>query len=100
MLRFLVSAVVNAAAGYNHNVRPFSYIKIIVHHFGQTALAQYHRNVHAFVNGMRLNPDVNASAVFLGNNINIGGRRSLSRLSIGTQVKRSCRYLMEIRYLP
>ena len=48
-------------------------IKIVVHHILQAALAEYHRNVHAFFFRARVNKNINAGLIQLGFNINIGG---------------------------
>ena len=72
MLRVLISAVVNTAAGNDHHVRALADKEVIVYRFFQAALGHYHGNMHALVFGAGFDPDLQAADLFLGNNFDIG----------------------------
>ena len=99
VLRFLVSAVVNTAACHNHHISPLSYIEVVIHRFRQTALAENHRDMNAFMFCKRPNFNINSAPVLFGYNVNIGCRGTLRRLSISPDIVCSLRDLVESGYL-
>ena len=65
VLRAVVAAAVDAAAGDDDDVSPFSDVKIIVYDVLEAGLAQDDGNVHSFVLRFRLNIHVDARTVLL-----------------------------------
>ena len=91
VLGVLISAVVNAASGHNQHVRPLTNEKVVVDHVLQAAFADYHRNMHAFVLGAGLDVNVDAGAVWLGSNVNVGGGVPPGKAAVGADVVCSLR---------
>ena len=100
MLGILVSTVVDAAPRHDDHVRVISYIKIIVHHLRQAALAEYHRDMHALTLCPCLDVNINPLlSLFLGNDLNVGGIHPSGHLPVCPDIVRSRGNLVEVRHL-
>ena len=99
MSGILVATVVDTAACNDHHITAGANIKIIVHHILQAALAEHHRNVHAFFFRARVNKNINAGLIQLGFNINNGGGVAGSAFSVGTNVVSAHRQGIQLRHL-
>ena len=86
VLRILVAAVVDAAAGHDQDVAVVPDEKVVVDRFLQAALAEDHRDVDALVPGARLDVDVDAGAVRLGDDLDVGGGVAGSGLAVAADV--------------
>ena len=95
MLAHFVAAVMNAAAGDDGHVAVVSDIEIIINHFREAALAEHHRNMHAFLLGAGLYDNVDALLVLLGHDVDVGRRVSGNALAVCTDVVCACRNLMQ-----
>ena len=86
VLRILVAAVVDAAAGHDQDVAVVPDEKVVVDRFLQAAFAEDHRDVDALVLGARLDVDVDAGAVGLGDDLDVGGGVAGSGLAVAADV--------------
>ena len=98
MLGVLVAAVVNTAAGNDHHVRALADEEVVIHHFLQSALGHHNGNMHAFVLGSGLDPDLQSADFFLGYNFNIGCGLSSCGSAVGTDVVSAFRYSVQVRH--
>ena len=96
MLGILHTAVINAAAGNNHDVTVFADIKVIINGFLQTALGKDDRDMHALMHRAWFDADIDAAAVFFGGDIDIRGGISSGKTSVGTEIIGACRNLVQI----
>ena len=99
MLRILIAAVVYSAAGYYNDIRIFTYVKIIIYGFTQSALCHHDRDMDAFIPGARLNLYRKSLPVLTRYYLYILGRGSSCGHSVSTYIICSLRNLMEIRNL-
>ena len=82
VLRVLLAAVVNAAAGNNYNIAVFANEKVIINRFRQAAVAEHNRYVDTFVDRVGLNVNINAAAVCFRYNFNVCAVASTCQLAI------------------
>ena len=100
MLRVLVAAVVNAAAGNDHHIRAFSDKEVVVHRLLQSALGHHHRNMNTLVFGSGFDPDLQTADFFLGNNLDVGCGLSSGGDAVGTDVVGAFRHFMQVCHFP
>ena len=86
VLRALVRIVVDAAAGDDLDIAILADIEVVVHRLLQAALGEHHGDVHALVFGAGLHMDVDAAAVCLGDDLDVGGAAAACKLAVGPEV--------------
>ena len=99
VLAVLAAAVVDAAAGHDDHVRVLADIEVVVHRLLQAALGEHHGDVHALVFGAGLHMDVDAAAVCLGDDLNVGSAAAARKLAVGPEVIGALGHAVQIRDL-
>ena len=96
VLRTVVAAAVDAAAGDDDDVGSFSDIKIIVYDVLEASLAQDDGNMHGFVLRFRLNIHVDARTIFLRFDFDMSRRSTADALTVRADIICSFRNAMQI----
>ena len=99
VLRRLHPAVVDAAAGDDGDVAVLADEEVVIHHVLQAAHAQHHRDVDRLVFRPRLDDDVDAVLVRLGDDVDVGGGVPARLLAVGPDVVGPLRDLVEPGHL-
>ena len=99
MLRGLLPAVVDAAAGDDGHIAVLADEEVVVDHVLQAAHAEDHGDVDRLVFRARLDDDVNTILVRLGDDVDVGGGVPARLLAVGPNVVGPLGDLMEPGHL-
>ena len=80
------AAVVDAAAGDDGDVAVFADVEIVVDEILEAALLHDDWDVHGFVDGAVLDMDLDALALLLWNDLDVGSRTAAGSLAIGADI--------------
>ena len=95
----LYTAVVDTAAGYDGHIAALAYKKVVVHHVLQAALAEDHGDMDRFVLRARLDENINAVLIVLGDDIDISGGAAGSFLAVGPDIIGPFGHIVELCHL-
>ena len=98
MLGILLAAVADPASGDNHDIAVIPDEKVVVYRLLNPAFAENYRNMDTFILGSRLNPYINARALFFCNNIYIRCGLPSGHLTVRPNIIGPLRHSVEIRH--
>ena len=99
VLGVLRAAVVDAAARDDDDVSAFADVEVVVNGFLDAALAQHHRNMHAFVFRAGLYENIDARAVFFRLYVDVGGGAAPRQLAVRAEIVSAHRHVVKARDL-
>ena len=96
VLGILAAAVVDAAAGDDDDVAVGADIEVVIDRFFDAALGQDHGDVHALVPGAGFDMNINAAAVRLGDDVDVGGGVPAGKLAVGAEIVGTGRHAVQV----
>ena len=98
VLRVAAAAVVDAAARDDADLRALAYEKVVIDHIVKTALGQDDGDVYVFMLCKRLDADVDAVLVGLGDDLNVLGVVAVRLFAVGADVHRAFGHGRHVRH--